>query len=59
MGAEAERSDTDSLDGRMKVELTGTDADVFKRAEATMRVVITIFLVLDLALECLFVAVGS
>jgi hypothetical protein len=59
MGAEAERSDTDSLDGRMKVELTGTDADGFKRAEATMRVVITIFLVLDLALECLLVAVGS
>ena len=59
MGVEAERSDTDRLDGRMKVEPTGTDAGGFKRAEATMRVLITIFLVLDLALECLFVAVGS
>ena len=59
MEAEAERSDTDSLDGWMKVEPRGTDADGFKRAEATMRVLITIFLVLDLALLCWFVAVGS
>jgi hypothetical protein len=57
--AEAERSDTDSLDGRMKVEPRGMDVDGFKRAEATMRVLITIFLVLDFALVCLFVAVGS
>ena len=56
MGVEAERSDTDSLDGRMKVEPRGTDTDGFKRAEATMRVLITIFLVLDFALVCLFVA---
>ena len=36
MGAEAERSDTDSLDGRMKVEPRGTGADGFKRTEATI-----------------------
>ena len=59
MGVEAERSDTDSLDGWMKAEPRGMDADGFKRAEATMRVLITIFLVLDFALVCLFVAVGS
>jgi hypothetical protein len=59
MEAEAERSDTDSLDGLMKVEPRGTDADGFKRAEATMRVLITIFLVLDFAVVCWFVAVGS
>ena len=57
MGVGAERSDTNSLDGG--VEPTGTDADGFRRAEATMRVLITIFLVLDFALVCLFVAVGS
>ena len=59
MGVEAERSDSNSLDGRMKVEPTGTDADGFRDAEATMRVLITIFLVLDFALVCWFVAVGS
>jgi hypothetical protein len=37
----------------------GMDAESFKRAEATMRVVITICLVLDFALVCLFVALGS
>ena len=59
MGVEAERSDINSLEGRMKVEPGGVDADGFKRAEATMRVLITICLVLDFALVCLlFVAVG-
>ena len=43
----------------MKVETAETDGNSFKRAEATMRVLITIFLVLDFALVCLFVAVGS
>jgi hypothetical protein len=40
----------------MKLEPGATDADGFTRAESTMRVLITIFLVLDFALVCLFVA---
>jgi hypothetical protein len=59
MGVEAERTDTAGLDGRKQVEPGGMDAEGFKRAEATMRVLITIFLVLDFALACLFVVVGS
>jgi hypothetical protein len=37
----------------MKVEQGGTDADSFKRAEAAMRVVIAVCLLLDFALVCL------
>jgi hypothetical protein len=40
----------------MKVQERGTDADSFKRAETAMRILITIFLVLDFALACLIVA---
>ena len=40
----------------MAVEAKRTDADSFKRAEATMRVLIRIFLVLNFALACTFVA---
>jgi hypothetical protein len=36
----------------MEVEAGQTDADGLKRGEATMRVLFTIFLVLDFALAC-------
>ena len=39
----------------MNVETGRTDADGFKRAEATMRVVITLFVLLDFALFGLMV----
>jgi hypothetical protein len=37
----------------VKVEPGGTDADSFKRAEAAIRVVIAVCLLLDFALVCL------
>jgi hypothetical protein len=55
MKVEAERTDPASLDGLTK-EPAGMDADGFKRAVGTMRLVITFFLILDFALAC-FVAV--
>ena len=59
MEAGAELKDTDSLEGHMKLEPRGTDASGFNRAVGTMHILITICLVLELALFCLFVAVGS
>jgi hypothetical protein len=56
MTAEPGRTDADSLEGRMGAEEGQTDADGLKRAEATMRVLIRIFLVLNFALACVFVA---
>ena len=56
MEVEAERTDTASLDGLMKEP--GEWMPKVLRAEATMRVLIMICLVLDFALVCLFVAVA-
>jgi hypothetical protein len=53
MKAEEERTAADSLEGRTKVEPGGADTDSFKRAEAAMRVVIAVCLLLDFALVCL------
>ena len=38
--------------GSMKIETTGKDTNIFKRAEAAMHILIWIFLVLDFALAC-------
>jgi hypothetical protein len=53
MEVEPERTDTDSLEGRMGAEPGQTNADGLKRAEATMRVIIAVCLLLDFALACL------
>ena len=53
MKAEADPTAADSLERRVKVEPGGTDADSFKRAEAAIRVVIAVCLLLDFALACL------
>jgi hypothetical protein len=55
MESETELTDNDRLESCMKLEQGGTDRGGFKRAIRTMRVLITIFLVLDFALAC-FVA---
>jgi hypothetical protein len=56
MGVEAKRTDSESLEGRMKLEPGGMDANSFKRAEAATRVVMVVCLLLDFALVRLLYA---
>lgn len=53
MKAEADLRPAEILERRVKVEPGGSDRDSFKRAEAAIRVVIAVCLLLDFALVCL------